>query len=235
MEGNPLLNPVGSLPPQVYWRRRAMAGVLAVLLIWLMWSWFPGGGGGAKAAGPTPGKSRTSSPAPATSPSTPVVTTSAPAVQPPAVKPQVTVTSPAPQTTTAKVAAKTPTCASTAVKITLTADHTLYPSGVNAHFVLSVANVGKAACRIDVGTANRGFVVTSGNDRIWSSSDCSKTSHNVAVFKAGESVSYSHAWTRQRSSAAGCAAAGTGARPGTYKVIAHLGDVVSSQAVFRLT
>ena len=58
--------------------------------------------------------------------------------------------------------------------------------------MLTVVNDGAVACRLDVGTANRGFLVTSGNDRIWSSADCTKTSPNVATFKPGESVSYSH-------------------------------------------
>ncbi|MDX6256332.1 MAG: hypothetical protein QOJ11_2666 [Frankiales bacterium] len=229
MDSNPLLNPVGSLPPEVYWRRRAMAGLLAVLVIWLAWSWFPGKSGGANAAQPkNPVKSTTS---PHTTPSptpTAVVTTAAPVVT---TKATATVTSPAATTTTAPA---TPKCASSAIKITLTADHTLYPSGVSPRFVLTVANVSASACRIDVGTANRGFLVTSGNDRIWSSSDCSKTSPNVATFKPKDTVGYSHTWTRQRSSAAGCAAAGTAARPGTYKVVAHLGDLISATMVFRL-
>ncbi|MDX6211726.1 MAG: hypothetical protein QOF82_813 [Frankiales bacterium] len=225
MDSNPLLNPVGSLPPEVYWRRRALAGLLAVLVLWLAWSWFGGTSGGANAAQPrkptTTVTPTTTSQAPA-----PVVTTAAPVV---ATKP--TVTSAAPTTTTPPA---TPLCATSAIKITLTADHTLYPAGVNPHFVLTVSNIGSTACRLDVGTANRGFQVTSGTDRIWSSADCTKTAPNVATFKPKDVVGYAHTWTRQRSSAAGCAAAGTAARPGTYKVVAHLGALISSPVVFRL-
>ncbi len=208
-----------------------MAGVLAVLVVWFVWSAFPGGGGGANAAQPK--KAKTTTAAPASSPSaTPPVSTSAPVVTTTkAVKPTVTVTSPAPKTPAPPA---TPPCAASAIKVTATADHTLYPSGVNARFVLTVTNTGTVACRLDVGTANRSFVVTSGTDRIWSSADCTKTLPNVAVFKAGDSVSYSHTWTRQRSTTGGCAAAGTGARPGTYKLIAHLGETVTGQVVFRL-
>jgi hypothetical protein len=236
MDSNPLLNPVGSLPPQVYWRRRAWAGILAVLVIWLAWSWIPGKGGGANAAQPNqPAKSgaaaslsASTTPAPAltsASPPAPVVTTQA--AQAPA-----TVTSPAATKTSA--APTTPKCTSASLKITLTADHTVYAAGVNPHFVLTVTNSGAAACLVDVGTTNRGFLVTSGSDRIWSSTDCTKASPNVAAFKPKDTVAYSHNWTRQRSSAAGCAAAGTAARPGTYRVVAHLGDLISSPAVFRL-
>ena len=240
MEGNPLINPVGSLPPQVYWRRRALAGILAVLVIWLAWSVLPGKGGGANAAQPgTP--ARTTAPPAATQPSqTPapaatsvaaVVTTSK------AAKPAATVTSPQATTTSAPAttAPTTPKCTSASLKVTLSADHTVYAAGADPHFVLTVTNTGPASCLVDVGTTNRGFLVTSGSDRIWSSTDCTKASPNPAVFKPKDSVSYAHTWTRQRSSSAGCAAAGTSARPGTYKVVAHLGDLISSTAVFRLT
>ena len=77
--------------------------------------------------------------------------------------------------------------------------------------------------------------MTSGSDRIWSSSDCTKNSPNVQVFsRPSRPSSYSHAWNRSRSSSAGCAAKGTEARAGTYKVTGHLGGLTSDIAVFRL-
>jgi hypothetical protein len=235
MEGNPLLNPVGSLPPQVYWRRRAMAGIVAVLVIWFAWTAFPGKGGGANAA-QSPTKSAKSAPsalggsaAPTTPPVTvttpaPTVTTIAPAT------PLVTVTSPAAAVTTPAV----PQCTAASLQLKLTADHTVYAAGALPRFVLVVTNVGATSCRVDVGTAARGFVVTSGTDRIWSSSDCTKTSPNVATFKSKDAVSYAHTWDRQRSTSIGCAAAGTQGRPGTYKVVAHVGTMFSNLVVFRL-
>jgi hypothetical protein len=237
MDSNPLLNPVGSLPPEVYWRRRAWAGILAVLVIWLAWSWLPGKGGGANAAQSQKATSGTGVVASPTVTPTPVATTAttvAPVVPvvTTATQPPPTVTSPPPTGTGA--AATTPKCTGASLRITLTTDHTVYAAGVNPHFVLNVTNAGPAACLVDVGTTNRGFLVTSGTDRIWSSTDCTTTSPNVATFKPKDSVSYARNWTRQRSSAAGCAAAGTGARPGTYKVVAHLGDLISAPAVFRL-
>lgn len=234
MDGNPLLNPVGSLPPQVYWRRRALAAAVAVLVVWFAWSWLPGGGGGANAASPkkpkpTPTAAATSSPA--TTPAAPSPTTAAPTTS---AKPTIaaTVTSPAPTHSTAPAVAA---CTATSLKLTLSTDHTVYAKGAAPHFVLTVSNVGKTACRVDVGTANRGFLVTSGSDRIWSSLDCTKNSANMVVFKPGDTVSYARDWTRQRSSTGGCAAKGVDARPGTYVVRAHVGDLVTSRAVFRLT
>jgi|SRR4051794_10055595 hypothetical protein len=232
MDGNPLLNPVGSLPPQVYWRRRALAAAVAVLVVWFAWSWLPGGGGGAHAA--SPGKVKTTPTAgvtaPATTPAAAPATTAAPTT-PAKPKTAATVTSPAPTTPTAPT---TPKCSAASLKVTLSADHTVYAKGVDPHFVLTVSNVSKAACRVDVGTANRGFLVTSGSDRIWSSLDCTKNTPNLVVFKPGETVGYSRDWTRQRSSTGGCAAKGVDARVGTYVVQAHLGDIVTRKAVFRL-
>jgi hypothetical protein len=237
MDGNPLLNPVGSLPPQVYWRRRAMIGVLSVLVIWFAWGAFPGKSGANAAQGsgksaktaqsagvPSTGTTPAATPTAAATTPAPVVTTPAPAA--------VVTSPPAPTTTAAKVPAA-PKC--TSLDLTLTADHTLYTTGVMPHFVLTVTNVGSAACRADVGTSARNFLVTSGTDRIWSSADCTKTSANVAVFKAKQAVGYTHDWLRARSSAAGCAAHGTQARPGTYKVVAHVGDLTSNTVVFRLS
>jgi hypothetical protein len=126
-------------------------------------------------------------------------------------------------------------CTASALKVTLTVDHSVFAAGADPHFVLTVSNVGKTACQVDVGTANRGFLVTSGTDRIWSSLDCTKNSANVVTFKPQDTVSYAKDWVRQRSSTGGCAAKGVDARAGTYVVQAHLGDLVTRKAVFRLS
>jgi hypothetical protein len=234
MDGNPLITPVGSLPPQVYWRRRALAAAVAVLIVWFAWSWFPGGGGAHAAGQPTktPGAGASTSPAAAPT------TTAVPAATTTAAKPApvATVTSPAPATATTTSAAPTVAkCAASALLVTISTDHTAYSATAEPHFVLTVSNVGKTACQVDVGTANRGFEVHSGSDRIWASTDCTKKAANVVVFKPKDTVSYSSVWTRQRSSSAGCAAKGTGARAGTYVVEAHLGDLTTRKAVFRLS
>src|SRR4051794_35304706 len=118
MDGNPLLNPVGSLPPEVYWRRRAMAAVLAILVGWFVWTEF-NGHGGANAA-PAPKKSSTVTPAPTTTSPTPTHTP-APAVtkakaKPKTAKHKVTVAS---TRTAAPTAAATARCPSSAIKLTV--------------------------------------------------------------------------------------------------------------------
>ncbi|BEP14344.1 hypothetical protein acdb102_26550 [Acidothermaceae bacterium B102] len=234
MTSDSLLHPVGSLPPEVYWRRRALAGVLAVLVLWLAWSAFPGKNHANAAQGPAKAKTPAAALTPSATP-TPAVTTPAATVvtttPPPAA---VVVTSPpAPTTTPPKpTTPAVPLCQ--AVGVTVSADHTVYAAAALPKFVLTVTNTSAAACRVDVGTVARGFTVTSGSDRIWSSQDCTKNSPNVAVFAAKQAISYTHVWNRARSSSAGCAAQGTQARPGTYKVTGHVGGLSSDIAVFQL-
>ena len=231
MDSNPLLNPVGSLPPEVYWRRRAMAGVLAVLVVWFAWSEL-NGRSGANAA-PSPRHPGTVTPAPTTTSPTPT-----PTPTPAKTKAAKTTSKKAVAKTTPSVSPKptatVPRCPDAVIKLTVSSDHALYQAGELPHFALSVENTGSTSCTIDVGTAARSFRVTSGTDRIWSSSDCTKKTANVAVFKPKESVGYSHVWNRQRSSVVGCAAAGTAARPGTYKLVGKVGDLTSRGAVFAL-
>ncbi len=233
MDSNPLLNPVGSLPPEVYWRRRAMAAVLAILVGWFAWTEI-NGHIGANAA-PSPNSSGTTTPAPTTSGTPTPAPTPTPTKTKAAAKPKPAKTSAAPAKTSAtSTVAAVPRCPNSAIKLTVSTDHTVYGPGVLPHLALEVENVGTTSCTIDVGTANRKFVITSGSDQIWSSSDCSKHEPNVAVFKAKQAVGYSHVWNRQRSSSIGCAASGTEARPGTYKVVGKVGGLTSRGAVFQL-
>ena len=241
MTSDSLLHPVGSLPPEVYWRRRALAGVLAVLILWLAWTAFPGKNHANAAQGPakarTPAAAVTPSAAPApvvTTPPAPAVTTTPPAaavVTSPAATATAT-TPPVPAVPAVAAVAAVALCK--AVGVSISADHTVYAAGALPKFVLTVTNTSAAPCRVDVGTAARGFVVSSGTDRIWSSQDCTKNTPNVAVFAAKQSISYSHVWNRARSSSAGCAAQGTQGRAGTYRVSGHVGGLSSDVAVFQL-
>ena len=262
MTSDSLLHPVGSLPPQVYWRRRALAGVLAVLVLWLAWSVYPARSGASAAQRTAKSGSPASSPASpaaaapatttppvasATGSTTATATTTRAAVLPTVTAPAPVTTAPvttAPVTTApitaapavpAPVVPATPKCPAAALQVTLTSDHTVYAGGALPHFVLTVTNVSATACRVDVGTSARGFVVTSGTDRIWSSTDCTKSSANVAVFQPRRAVGYAKDWGRQRSSAAGCAAKGTQGRPGTYRVVGHLGALTTAPVIFHLT
>jgi hypothetical protein len=232
MTSDSLLHPVGSLPPEVYWRRRALAGVLAVLVLWLAWSVFPGKNHAN--ASPGPAKKTTTAASPSATPTpTPAATSAPPAAAATTTPPAAVVTSPAAAPTSpAPTTPAVPRC--TAVGVSVSTDLTDYAASALPKFVMTVTNTSASACKVDVGTTARGFVVTSGTDRIWSSTDCTKASPNVQVFAPKQAVSYSHSWSRSRSSSAGCAAKGTEARPGTYKVTGHVAGLNSDIAVFRL-
>ena len=240
MDGNPLLNPVGSLPPQVYWRRRLMVGVLVVLVLWFAWltNPFKSGANAAQSGSHPPAATGAGTPSssPTTTPS-PTVTTAPTPTTPATAKatPAATVTSPkAAPTTTASPTPSLPKCPDASLTLAVSTDHRVYPAGALPKFTLDLANTGTTTCSVNVGSDSRDFTVTSGTDRIWSSSDCTKKTPNVAPFQAKESVGYTHVWNRQRSTPVGCAAQGTAARPGTYKVVAHVGGKTSAAAVFEL-
>jgi hypothetical protein len=116
-------NPVGPLPPQIYWRRRIVVGlgVLAVLIIIVLIIVRPG--------------------------------TGAPAEQP-----------------------------------------------------LTLLNTGTTACTLQAGSDVQSYVITSGSDRIWASTDCQEPGVPAEVtLEPGEPLSSSpFAWSRTRSSADDC-------------------------------
>jgi hypothetical protein len=90
-------------------------------------------------------------------------------------------------------------------------------------------------CTRDVGQAAREIRVTSGNDRIWSSDDCSPGGAPMVVtLRPGAApTTFSVTWSRKRS-AAGCPAETKEAAPGTYRVTGRFGDLTSAGDTFRL-
>lgn len=128
-----------------------------------------------------------------------------------------------------------PACTTDQVTVAVSTSQVHYQSGVDPHFVLTVTNTAGHACRVDVGTAARSFVVYSGQDRIWSSADCVTTTHNVATLKAKEKVAYAATWHRVRSSTSCSSGSPAAAKPGFYRVSGHLGSLTTREAVFELS
>ena len=118
------------------------------------------------------------------------------------------------------------------VKARTDAEH--YPAGVEPTFTLVVTNVGTAPCRADLGPAQLELRVLSGNDRIWSSDDCSPGGDAaVSVLQPRQPWTASLAWSRTRS-APTCPGGQPAASPGTYRLFARVGDQLSPAAVFHL-
>jgi hypothetical protein len=203
------LSPVGPLPASTYWRRRLVL-LLALFAVVLLARMAFGGDGDAsnKAAAPKPSPSVS---APSPSPS-------------PAVVAPVAAASPA----------VVPACGDAALQVTVVADATSYAKGAAPRFTLAVVNTGTAACRRALGPDAVELRVFSGEDRIWSSDDCSKgTGQGVLELPPGEARQLTVQWPGKRTKP-GCDT-GAVAAPGTYRVSARVGAIVRQGSVFRIT
>ena len=167
-------NPVGPLPPEIYWRRRIVVGVvaLAVLIIIVLIIVRPGSG--APAEQPTP-------------------------------DPQTTETAgPGDDSATGDAAACTPS----QVTVTPVTDADAYPAAQQPLLSLTLLNTATTACTIEAGSDVQSYVITSGDDRIWASTDCQEPGIATEVtLEPGEPLTTTpFAWSRTRSSADDCAA-----------------------------
>ncbi|KZX22364.1 hypothetical protein [Rathayibacter tanaceti] len=99
-----------------------------------------------------------------------------------------------------------PRCTAEAVSVTAVADASSYARGVDPQLSLSLTNTSSADCVINAGTGQQVFTISSGSDRIWTSTDCQTAAADLDVLlQAGSSVSGSALiWDRTRSSADTC-------------------------------
>ncbi|HEX8001904.1 MAG TPA: hypothetical protein VF519_04335 [Mycobacteriales bacterium] len=208
MDADALLHPRGPLPPSVYWRRRLVTLGVAFVLLALL---FTTCGGDGKPGVVTP----------STSPSAAASPTGQPTGRPAA---------------SATATAALAPCPDSGVVVSARADAQTYPASRRPILTIGVANKGAVPCTRDVGQAAREIIVRSGNDRVWSSDDCSPGggSQVVTLQPGAAPVTFSVTWSRKRS-AAGCPAGAEAAGPGTYRVTGRFGQVVSTGDTFTLT
>lgn len=213
MDADALLHPRGPLPPGVYWRRRV--GTLLVVVTVLF--------GLSRACGSDGDPRAALSPTPTPSPSVSATTTPRPTKAP---------ASPTASPTTAPA---TGPCRPADLAVNARADAQLYAAGQRPVLTIGIANKGARPCTFDVGQANRGITVTSGNDRVWSSDDCSPGggAQVVALQPGAKPTEFSVTWARRRSRP-GCPAGLPEAAPGTYRVVGRFGELVSPPDSFSL-
>ncbi|MCW2131062.1 hypothetical protein [Arthrobacter sp. VKM Ac-2550] len=125
-------------------------------------------------------------------------------------------------------------CDESKISVTASTDAPAYAAGENPTLILEVVNKGNSACEVNVGTDAMEFLVTSGEDRIFSSKDCAvDTSELMRTIEPGESERAQFTWERNRS-APGCKAVNANPQPGTYVLTAKLGPWTSDKIVFNL-
>lgn len=203
MEG--LRNPVGDQPPEVYWKRRLIAGVAAaailVFLVWIITSALSGG-----SEDPSPGSS---------------------------VEASVDASGSAAQTGDASASRA---CGASDVVITTTANPTAVAAGALPVFDATVTHNGQSACKLDTDADGTELLITSGEDRIYSSADCpddETIASKQLILAPGASEDLSVTWSRQRS-VPECTAVRAEPGPGTYKASLAIQGIQSEVATFTL-
>ncbi|MBT2551085.1 hypothetical protein [Arthrobacter sp. ISL-65] len=130
-----------------------------------------------------------------------------------------------------------PTCEQKLVTVKAATNKTSYAADEKPVLSLTVTNGGKLPCKVNIGTSQMDFLVTSGSDRVFSSADCQAASTDlVKTIAPGKSETANFPWLRNRS-VQGCEQVpdGSVAGSGYYVFIAKLGAKVSPPTVFQLS
>ncbi len=210
----------------VYWRRR-MSVLVAVLVVVAVVAWACS----SSAGGPqrTSSAQSSQSATPVTDPLLAGLRTLAMGTASPSPTPSATKT-----TQEARTRRPGETCAESDLVIGMQGKQEIYADGAQPNFLITVVNTGPVMCKADVGPRAMEIRITSGEDRIWSTSDCvSGAGTEVKELERGVPYVRSLDWDRRRSSG-DCRTDPPNALPGTYVVMARMGKLKSPKGVFHL-
>ncbi|PEG59659.1 hypothetical protein CQY21_15470 [Mycolicibacterium boenickei] len=228
------LEPHGPLPSQIYWRRRALAigiavvvvGIIAAIVAVIMTS---SSGAETKSA---------DEPSAAAAPPTPL-----PGENPEVKTPVVPPAQHAPPPTATPTAAVTPPpllkegddCPDSTLAVKGITSQPEYVVGDQPKFTMVVTNIGLVACKRDVGAAVlAAYVYSLDNNRLWSNLDCAPSNETlVKTFNPGEQVTTEVTWTGM-GSAPQCPMPRQPIGPGTYNLMVQLGNLRSAPVPFIL-
>ena len=141
---------------------------------------------------------------------------------------------PSPQQTAAATPSPSTGCDEKLLTVAAATDKAAYAPGEKPLLTLKVSNGNRVPCEVNIGTSQMEYVVTSGSDRIFSSSDCrAESSDLVKTIAPGQSETANFPWARNRS-VEGCTAVAAQPAAGTYVFTARLGNKTSPKAVFQL-
>lgn len=218
------LEPQGPLPPQIYWRRRALALGIALLVIALLV-------GGAIALFGGSGSKNTAK--------TDTSQTPQPQNKTPVVPPAESSPEPTPTPTAAveppPVLQPGDDCPDSTLAVKGVTNAPQYVIGDQPKFTMIVTNIGLVACKRDVGAAVlAAYVYSLDNNRLWSNLDCAPSNETlVKTFNPGEQVTTEVTWTGM-GSAPQCPLPREPIGPGTYNLVVQLGNLRSAAVPFAL-
>jgi hypothetical protein len=140
-----------------------------------------------------------------------------------------------PQPTPSQTPAGVTTCRKQDLQVTAATDAPTYPSGSLPRLSAVVRNTSGRPCRFRTAPAQRVWTIVSGQDQVWTSSDCATPGGAArSRLKAGHTIAYALVWNRHRS-AKGCPAQTPAASPGTYQLRVSVNGVAAATVVFHLT
>lgn len=126
-------------------------------------------------------------------------------------------------------------CKAADVEVVAKTDALSYAAGVDPQLSLTITNTGSKACSFKDGSDVQKYVITSGTDTIWSSTDCQTDAvSHVSILTPGKAVvSSPFPWNRTRSNAADCSATNAPevvAKGASYHLAVTVNGVTSSTA-----
>lgn len=219
-----MLEPNGPLPPEIYWRRRAVAVgaivVVVVLIVWIISSL-------------TGGESSDSADAAQTSD---ITTTAAPSSSEdrPSESAASSATSTSASATSTSGAASTQ-CSDQSLAIKATPDQPQYKIGDEPSFTVAITNIGTTKCERNLGSGLQQALVYTldGNKRLWSNIDCYPDAEPaVQVLEPGGQARFTVKWSGKTSDP-GCNTTRNQVPPGAYTLVAQLGELRSAPEPFN--
>lgn len=208
----------------MYRRRRLAALLLAlvvvagiavlVLALWQPW----------RSPDPAPTTpAAVTSPAESTAPATETATDTA--TETTAAEPSET---PEPDPSASGTEAPIAACSTSGISVLAVTDKDSYAAGELPQLSITLSNTSSRPCLINVGTATQSFVITSGSDTWWRSTDCqSESSDQVVQLAAGQTVSSVTpvVWDRTRSSVDTCGSSRPQAPAGYFHLQVSIGGI----------
>lgn len=222
-----LRRPIGDLPESVYWVRRALLGVVAIVVLVVLFRMI--GGGDQK---PTASSAPADTPSPSSTFSVPAESAGPPGTLASTSTPSVT--SKPTSTPNAKPTKDDGRCqaGSVTVSVAPTARRVSTGRPLNVQVNLSTARADGCAAAVD--PARLVVTVTSGKDKIWTTTHCGKAIPRATLALApGKPSTTTVTWDGRRS-AANCPAGQASARPGTYVVQAVYAGQPSALQAFQV-
>ncbi|MGI8881954.1 MAG: hypothetical protein ACR2KJ_15890 [Jatrophihabitans sp.] len=208
-----MFQPVGSLPPNIYWRRRLFVlGVPAILLVLTLYVVFFSGSGKTDSGASTPPGSKSSS-----------------------VKTSTQQSSSSQSSSSSSASTGSVTCAPAALQVRAATGAPSYKVGQQAALFLVVTNVGTKACNQDLADKQVELTVFTGDVRVWGSHDCQvQPGTSVQKLARNKPVRLEVAWS-SKTSKPGCGGTRLQVQAGTYQLFATLAGKKSPPVTFTVT